>query len=107
MKTITVEVTHAQHRYIEQLRMEVGTRSPGDLLLALAFLGVGYIDSDPEGGVEYLIGALSKFSIHRDLPAPQVENLLKYSFESRPANLPRRKGLLLSQINLHARAAQN
>ena len=107
MKSIKVEVTNAQSCYIEKLRQELGSKSNGDLLLALAFLGVGYVDSDEEGGVEYLIGSLSKFVIHRHLPEPQVEDLLKYSLRSRPANLPRRKGLLLSQITLHSRAAQN
>lgn len=106
MKTIKVEVTEAQYRYIRALNTQMGPQSEGDFLLALAFAGVDYLHSG-EGCIETIVASLNQFVRHRHLPSVKEEDFFQFGVNSRPANPPRQRTEAAPRVEILAPANRN
>lgn len=90
MKGITVEVTPAQEKYINDLCRELGGVQPGALLLSQAFCCISQNFPDDEGLLPGFIVALKLFVADRRLPALPIR-LHNYTVDSIPGRKPKKE----------------
>lgn len=93
MNTIKVEVTEAQHRYINALSGQIGFTA-GELLLSLAFIE---LSAEVESRIDGLVSARREFVQLRQLPLLEEDNLFAFDIGSRPPTSRRSRKLATAE----------